>query len=468
MMSDDRGKKTAPRPTQSDRAEKSPAGSGKRKEPKAPRRIRPISPNYELEADWRGLELLPSDSMSDWCPPGLPGSLPEGRFPVAPHEPPIIGSTAADYVASANAPLEVPDLQCALDSARMALRPFLDSIVAGRLRDGHAGQKVAKPETLTEYQQIVRIILNHYCRPYDRDPYSEDISMTSVAEWLLSRRLAMNLKTWKNYRCAFIWFLERSTDDDAAYAISLLNTEDDDIKSGNGRADSRRTRYFDPVDFDQTLEELKRNRSAVRSQRISDYLRANICVGLRPWEFLCSEMRMVPHPDAPNGRQLWLFVCNAKFHEERSNGPIRALNLTGLDNAYIEAIWRTMRDVRLQYPIIGYRAWLQSINAGLHKIHAGREDSSGRPIRYTAYSLRHQAISNWKSQYGRVAVAALAGHAFPGGALAAYGEPGRAWSSERIRGLQVIPSGADIARIEARLAEHKRSCAARLDRNRRP
>jgi len=177
-------------------------------------------------------------------------------------------------------------------------------------------------------------------------------------------------------------------------------------------------------------------------------MRATIRTGMRPSEWATSEIRIVRDQDAPHGRQIWLFVCNAKVSNGRANGPIRAIDLTEIEDRFIEPIWRTIEVARFNTEMEGLGVWLARMRRVLNQL-----DKIGLvQNRYTPYSARHQAIANWKSVYTPVEVAALAGHAVPKTATTHYGKMKDAWPSVRLGTLLVRASPVDVARIEARVA----------------
>lgn len=420
----------------------------------AERRRRPKPVPYEHIADWRGIETVLVDTRENTRQsPTTPGIVSAEPFPVEVAAP-AIGVSPLDLVNRSIPDSIATDLPAAISSATQALRPYLERIVHSERRDQVAGKKVPTDETIAWYRETVESLFRQYCAQFGIAHGSDDIDLISLAEWLLSRRLDTKIGTWRNYRLALISHLERIPTEEAEYAISLVRTEDDEMAATASKETSTRVRHYDPDDFDRALYYSELKSTSARAHRMGDYMRANIRVGLRPWEFMTSELRFIPDAEAPFERQAWLFVCNAKFHEGRSNGPIRSINLSDLPNAAIEPIWRIIQDIRLQYEMIGYKSWLVGINKAMQNAICRRP--GGRAPAYTSYSVRHQAISNWKSVYDRISVAALAGHAVPATAEEHYGPARYAWPRERLdQHLLVRPSEADIKRIEDRLAMHR-------------
>ncbi len=433
-----------------------PPGSTSKRKPKN-QVLKKEKPSYEEVANWRGIERVLVDTRQESRPiTNLPGSVPSQSWPVNPNQAPVIGHSPEELVARNRPEVVVPDMETAISSAVMALKPYLRRIVDAEVEQEYSGNtKLATADTINQYREKAEIVIRQYCAQYGMSYRDEEIQWPSLAEWFLSRRIDMKPETWKMYRNAMVIHLTRIPTEDAEFAISVLKTDDESEGIGP-KGKSRRIKKFDPDDYDRALYYTRVKTNSMRSQILDDYLRSNIRIGLRPWEFMTSEIRVIPDTNAPYERQIWLFTCNAKFHEHRMNGPIRSIDLSELNNAAVEPIWRTIETIRLQHQIIGYRAWLIGVNTTLAHIYKINQMKN----RYTAYSLRHQAIANWKSIYTPVEVAALAGHATPETASQHYGAARDAWPKERLEENMIVrPSQADIERINARLemAEQRRN-----------
>ena len=369
---------------------------------------------------------------------------------------PLISDFPEQAVWQPASQLEQRTFEDALASAKVALSPWLREIAATEERNRICGGRAQSPTTLEGYYDIFKQLLHKYCHEQDMPCDLDLVFLPDFGEWLLSRRSDLKPASWRTYRSAVLATLKRLNVDDLDYIASLLLDDEGPSGETGGRNAKGRARYFDPLDFDRALHVAGGRGQSARSARLVDYLRANIRLGLRPCEFLSSELRLIPDKNAPYDRQAWLFVCSAKFGAGYSNGPIRSLDLSQLDNRALETVRCVIEDARLQAQIIGYDRWLNSLNMALRQMqqmHKGHCDRRGQRVRYTAYSLRHQAIGNWKSIYDPVTVAALAGHAVPGTAIRHYGDRKHVWPAERLQqNMLILPSKADIERIKDRLA----------------
>lgn len=428
-----------------------PRGSKNKNPPKAKPEKRPKGPaSYEEVANWRGIERVLVDTRQEVRPiTNLPGSMPTQAWPTKPNQAPAIGHSPEEIVARNRPDVVVPDMETAISSAIMSLKPYLRKIVDSQISQEYSGNnKLPTPETLEQYRLLAESIIRQYCSQYGMSYREDDIQWPSLAEWFLSRRIDMKLSSWRIYRNALVGHLSRIPTEDAEYAISVLKTDDEDNVTPSSNKGSLRVKRFEADDYDKAIYYTRVKLNSLRSHILEDYLRANIRTGMRPWEYMTSEIRVIPDTNAPFERQIWLFTCNAKFHELRMNGPIRSINLSDLNNTAVEPIWRTIENVRLQHQIIGYKSWLASINSTLRYLQRKYDLKHG----YTAYSVRHQAIANWKSIYNPIEVAALAGHATPETAATHYGSARFAWPKERLEENMIVrPSQADVDRIYARL-----------------
>jgi hypothetical protein len=418
-------------------------------------------PDYEEVADWRGIERVLAASHQDPAiPRDLPGTLPQISFPIAPDDKPKISLSPMEMVEKNRSKVVVANMEEAISSASAALRPHLNLIAANEVRNAYQGTRTRSADTIEQYRNLVIQLLKQYFGQKGGKDI-DDVAWPAFAEWFLSRKYDLKPSTWIIYRTAVVSHLERIPSDEAIYALAVIRTGDEPdlhTKTRDQDVDSKRIKKFRPDDFDRTIFYCQHRQSA-GNHSLMTYLRANVRVGLRPAEFLTSEIRMILDSNAPFGRQVWMFVCNAKYTNGRANGPIRCIDLSEMNAAAIEAINNCIDDARLQNQLVGYKTWLTNLNRTLNNVAAS--PNSGLSDRYTAYSARHQAIANWKSMYDPVTVAALAGHALPNTAEMHYGKARDAWPAERMENMIVRPSSADIARIRNRMlmAKERRELA---------
>lgn len=420
-------------------------------------------PSYEEVADLRGIENVLVDRVDrqqDFN--GMPGGLIKKQS--ADVQMPFIAPSPDDIVASyQRKSIVVPNMEAAISSAVRSLSPQLQAMAENQMRESYAGKKVPTEKTLSIYHAQVESLMNRYRREFGIHP-AEEVDVRNLSEWFLSTKLDTNTRTWYLYRTALNQYLDKIPTYDASFAQSLLAIDDEDQQRPTHRrhidtSQMNRIKFLSPDDFDRIVFECRSGRTD-STMNVYDYIRANVRVGLRPWEFLSSEIRVISDKNAPFGRQIWMFVCNAKFSSGRANGPMRIIDLSQLRDAAVEPIWRTIESARFNTQINSYNEWLRSLNSVFRRLYKRGAVQNA----YSSYSLRHQAVANWKSVYDPVTVAALAGHATPKTAAEYYGSAKNAWNKERLENVLVRPSQADIERIQNRMemAEKRRANARGL------
>jgi integrase len=426
-----------------------------RKTASGPRRKRSaVVPEYEDISDWRGMERALAALRLDHATP-LDVSAPNFV------DSNIGGDGASLFFESSDIATQhkgfstyAYSMSSAITSALGAMRPKLLQM-AEKEAKGQMGEKDISIETIHQYKAIAEKLIYQY--QTDSGEYdSQSINWVRFAEWFLARRVDLKLASWHYYRAALTFFLPRIPDDDTASALSLIHSTDDMVGGRNSEVSSR-VKYFASDDFDRILYHCKRYPSE-SNINLSNFLRANVRIGLRPTEFLTSELRIIETPEAPFGRQVWLFVCNAKYTGGQANGPVRLLDLSSMNENAISVISSCISEVKMQDKIVGYDKWLRNLNRALSRV--ANSPKSAMKTKYTAYSTRHQAIANWKRMYDPITVAALAGHAMPSTAQLHYGSVKNAWPDDRLANMIVRPSLPDVERVRKR-AEMARRIGAR-------
>lgn len=343
----------------------------------------------------------------------------------------------------------------AITSALGAMRPELLRMAVNETK-GPTSEKVLSANTLGQYKIDAERLVSQY-RTQSGQYGFENTNWVKFAEWFLARRVDLEPASWYTYRAALIYYLEGIPDDDVANALSLIRSTDDMVGGQNSEASSR-LKYFAADDFDRILYHCERYPSKSNSY-LSNFLKVNVRIGLRPTEFLTSELRIIKTPEAPFGRQAWLFVCNAKYTGGRANGPLRLLDLSSMKDDVISMIRSYISDVKMLNKIDTYDTWLRKLNRALSRV-ANSPKSPVKIPKYTAYSTRHQAVANWKKIYDPITVAALAGHAMPSTAQLHYGSVKHAWPEERLANMIIRPSRDDVERVRVR-AEMARRIGSR-------
>ena len=407
-------------------------------------------PDYEDVANWSGIEDALSAVRFDRATAAgveTPRFFSVNVANISPAESILPTETVEQ---SGKSSLYVGSMSEAISSALGAMRPQLLRMAENDARRA-SGDNAPSPETLVQYQHHTTSLIAQY-QKYSGLRDAENINWIEFAEWFITRQVDLPPSTWQTYRSALTSYLERIPSDDAAAASSLLHSIEELAAKKENHASSR-VKFILPVDFNRIIWHCDRYPTQTNS-RLANYLRANVRIGLRPVEYLSSEIRIIPDDNAPHGRQAWLFVCNAKYGHGRANGPVRLLDLSAMNDEAIDVIYDCIDEAKMQSQIIGYDRWLSSLNNALNRI--AKSPKSAVTTRYTAYSARHQAVANWKSLYDSISVAALAGHVMPSTATQHYGRAKYAWPEERLKNMIVRPCLGDVKRIQARVLSARR------------
>jgi integrase len=333
-------------------------------------------------------------------------------------------------------------------SAMAAIRPLLSRLSA-QASDGQGMNKISR-QTMDAYRDRAMSLLDRFSNETGALIDEAHMPVLDFTEWFLKLKFQVSPSTWRSYRSAVLFYLSRMPGDDPVVAtatISSTATDDDETSS------TKLPKRILEGDFDKILWVAQKSGSNV-ARELSNFMRAEVRCGLRPAEWGSSEIRFIKDAKANLGRQVWLFVCNAKFSNGRANGPIRAIDLSHLDDNFIDPILATIKSAHLAVDLDGN---IENWNARLRATMAYYCKKAGSSKIYSPYVLRHQAIANWKSVYSPIMVAALAGHAVPETAATHYGLMRDAWSSGRLKNLLVLPSNSDIANIESRISSHNRN-----------
>lgn len=405
-------------------------------------------PSYERLSEWRGIERIfqGQNHHAGFLAQSKPIGILENSLP----KPSVSKSPLAEITRITPA-LVVDSVEEAIESVRIALKPHLDQIAMNAATARTTGTSLHSEWTSSTYEKNSKMLFRQYCGQVGIFEIN-DILWPSFVNWLLARRHTVSENTWYVYKASVLRFLERCHEYDAQIAMVNLKSEVgfNDSDERNGLRGMNRIKKITRDDFERMVDQCQR-RDSPNLRNLEYYLRGGIRIGLRPKEYLTSEIRFVIDKNSPLGRQAWLFVVNAKYSNGQANGPVRLINLSDLSNSAIEVIVMCIESARTQTAMNGFDAWLKSLNNAMRTM--ANSAKTGVTETYTAYATRHQAIANWKSVHDPIEVAALAGHALPGMAQKYYGAQKDAWPKEQLVNLLVRPSGIDVERIKNRIEQ---------------
>lgn len=289
--------------------------------------------------------------------------------------------------------------------------------------------------TVTRYEKRAIALAKKARRALGIASQSE-LDPRAFAIWLADIRHTFAKATWRQYKASLIEHLRHQPSSAAQEAIEfLINTESASVHASAGRTSATKLKRFPPADFEAVLQVL-RQRSNPLDPVLGVWLRAGLITGLRPQEWLQSEIITID--DLPALR-----VVNAKHSNGRANGPTRTLMLDRLSEeerqllaaqvSYMQALERSGEFDPLYHRC---RVRLQRVVRRLWP----------RRRRYpTLYSTRHQFAANAKaSGASKAEVAALMGHAVDDTATTHYGKTRNGTPC-----LKVWPLPAEVASVRA-------------------
>lgn len=205
------------------------------------------------------------------------------------------------------------------------------------------------------------------------------------------------------------------------------------------RTSRQKAKKVERADLLQIME-AARQRISQWAKPACIWLLANAIVGLRPSEWRAARVEI------RDGNPI-LVVKNAKYNENRGNGPARTIDLALLESGEANI-------VAAQLGIAGtysktdqdWARYYSGCRKILHKI--TREIWPSRWSFPTLYSGRHQFAANAKSMgFAKEEIAALMGHASSDTAGVHYGKT--KWGSGK---LSVRPSQEDVEKVNEREA----------------
>ena len=383
-------------------------------------------------------------------------TIPEAIPVTAPQRSSLL--SADEMIDGENAPVECADFDAAAKFAVNAMRTHIGRLSSvENLYHNKRGQTVS-PETVRQYGNKFRWLLDRYHRQsgvYSRralnQDFTEEESFNPVAfvNWLCSLRSTVEDSTWRFYKASVMFHIERLSHPDAPTAEAILiGVDGDPHEEGRmGRGD-KTTKYVRFEDYQKLLKYCLDVGVADGSMNLGNFAWAAIRTGMRPSEWATCDIRTAVNPEAPHGRNVWLFVCNAKASNGRANGLVRVLDLSAISDNNLEPIWATMWLFRRLAPVEGTKGVIRRIRQLM--AHACKR--MGISVRYSPYSFRHQAIANWKTIYSSVEVAALAGHSIPATAARHYAKSRDGWTGGALRhDIIITPSRLDVQRVVDRL-----------------
>lgn len=263
--------------------------------------------------------------------------------------------------------------------------------------------------TCADYDRRFLQLDRRFCREAGQ-PW---ISARDFVDALIALRPTLAARTWRVYKAAALWGLERykDTDHDAIKCLASI---------GSGGLPARSKRTSGSKSKGVSIEAHRavlavidtiQGRGVDTAHRLADMLTASLAVGLRPREWANAELVTLEVNSAA------LVVQNGKATNGRACGPERIILVDELSLNAVAGIERVIDFMRLEATtergLQGALDRLRSLLRGVRKRAAesltGREKS--QCLKLCLYSCRHQLIADAKRSHMPCRLlAALAGH----------------------------------------------------------
>lgn len=294
--------------------------------------------------------------------------------------------------------------------------------------------------TCADYERRFLQLDRRFCR----EAGQQWISAGDFVEALIALRPTVAARTWRVYKAAALWGLERYRDFDED-AIERLAS----IGSGGLPARSQRTSGSKAKGVSVEAQtavlavlETMHGRGAGTARLLADMLVGSLATGLRPGEWATAELVVLADEPA-------LVVQNAKATNGRACGAERTILVDELSQGAVACIERVICFMRreattedaLQRALSRQRSLLRSVRNRAAEGLTGR--AKVQCLKLCLYSCRHQLVADAKSSDAPSRLtAALVGHASPETAAEHYGRKSQGRSP-----LIVRPSPETIAAV---------------------
>lgn len=251
----------------------------------------------------------------------------------------------------------------------------------------------------------------------------------AACEWIASQRTGWSRSTWRAYRAALVYFMEKNG---PIEAVSVLGQSDTSpCKAKGEHTSAKKMKSFSVKHLTKIVKVLGEGQGK-NDLLLGLWVTVNRLVGLRPieWETAVITDKV-------------LVVQNAKSTNGRSHGETRHLLLSGLSQQDREALYLFVETLRKTVDEYGdFKKVQKACSCRLWKV--TRRLWPNRSTYPTLYSTRHQFSADLKKQ-GRPCeeIAALFGHATDKTASEHYGR-GKYGES---RGGSVVPPSEEVERV---------------------
>ncbi|MCX9157927.1 hypothetical protein OPU71_17520 [Niveibacterium sp. 24ML] len=296
-------------------------------------------------------------------------------------------------------------------------------------------------KTCAEYERRYFQLDKRLCRAAGQ----QWVSAGDFVEALIALRPTLAARTWRVYKAAALWGLERykDRDDDSIERLSSVGSKGLPPRSRRTSGAKSKGVSIEAQSAVLAVLDTMQGRGCGTARRLADMLIASLAVGLRPGEWASSQLVRLP------GEPAALVVQNSKATNGRGCGVERIILVDELSPSATSAIERVIgfmhrearTDHELQRAMSRLRSLLRSVRKRAAQGMTGRAKS--QCLGLCLYSCRHQLIADAKcSGMAQPQIAALVGHRSPDTASEHY-----AHSSQGQSPLVVRPSPETVAAV---------------------
>lgn len=267
---------------------------------------------------------------------------------------------------------------------------------------------------------------------------SESLDYRRFVGWLISNRRRLSKSSWRQYKAAVVFFLQKTTkaysDSVAEEALEeLLQVGSEECSKRGRQTSSNKLKKFTAQDHKRIQDYL--DEKPIRwGQDLGRWIEVGILTGLRPHEWKDAEL-------TNNGKEDILVVLNAKATNGRANGEKRTLILDGLGKSELQLIKDHLERCRVWKNAGQFGYYQQAVAGAMGRI--ARILWPKRRQRVTLYSTRHQFAANAKAcGFLQEEIAAMMGHGVDITAKKHYGRKVAGFEMVRVR-----PDLAEVANV---------------------
>lgn len=264
-----------------------------------------------------------------------------------------------------------------------------------------------------------------------------EIDPREFVSWLIQKKPELNHNSWRQYKSACMFFLEKTSKKEAASeAIDLLKcVYSNGTNKHTNKTSATKSKKIKQEDFAKLIEYLETHNKKWHKELIY-FLKASIITGLRPCEWKDARLET-----SASGETV-LVVKNAKNSNMRAFGETRTLIFKNVSEEDLKNIKLHLNNAKMFASFNEYNMFYVACQTALRKANKGLWRRKSRHI--TLYSMRHQFSANAKaSMLKKNEVAALMGHAVDTTAAEHYGKKRHGKNGA----LKIAPSMSDVSKV---------------------